>query len=718
MTFVSTIQQYLTPALINRVASSLGIGPGIASKALSAAVPVILSALSEAGDRNGNGLGRVISKYDTSTLRMLPSLLGTSGQSAVMDGGTQALIALLGVPATNGLTAAVSRFTGLTPMQSTSVLGIATPIVLSHLAQAQRDGDNVTERLASESDASMAALPLGFAKLLGYGDRDSAAADRPSSETIDETDNHDDAAMIDDAPTRDAPDDTSLIRAKPIEETPTMTQPQHASLSPDATPAADASPFQDMLFDTLSRAAEVDAQTIASAVADAVAYPQAEFTMPSLSVTAARLTAPPGPATHWPLPTFALANPLEWQSGDAVDWAADVPDVVIPDIEHAAPHFAAAKPAPTVAPVVAPVAASVVVPVDVRATPLVTPIQTAYPAAVEPIAKAAPAPVSAPTPPREPVRTRVEPLPPPPQAAPMPEPKVEPTYRPNYANDPSIADSPEPRRYQPEYDTSAVEGGDPARGGGAVIKRLLVAMLIAGLIALGVAGLLQNLDRLRDGTPEATVSVPTAPTPVDRVAEPVSPPPAPVEPAPQAVQPEPAQATVPAPAPEPTPEPAPAAPVKPPAITAPTEPTSPPAEAAPETQAQPPADAPAEIPVAPQAAEPQNGAAVDTAHPAIAAMTGTLGKLAAVLTGITDAATATAALPGLDQIATEVTALQGDTRSMLASDLEQLRSAVATSVPNVMKRADPAITAAGENAPALTAKLTAITSALDQISKP
>ncbi len=169
---VSTITAYLAPSLINRMASSLGLGQGIVAKALQAAVPGILAGIAASVTKSGGTtqLCRVLAKNDASTLRTFASVIGSSGQEPLMDGGANALVALLGVPSSNVLASAIGRFTGLNPMQSSSVLGLLTPVVLGHLAQAQRaaglDGDGLARQLVEQSAAFVAAMPPGFARLI------------------------------------------------------------------------------------------------------------------------------------------------------------------------------------------------------------------------------------------------------------------------------------------------------------------------------------------------------------------------------------------------------------------------------------------------------------------------------------------------------------------------------------------------------------------------
>ncbi len=197
MNLVSTIMQLLGPVIINRIAGSLGLNQGIAGKALAAAVPAILAALTGAASRSAgaNQLSDTLARQDTSILGNLTNLLGGSDQTALVDKGTDALSSLLGGGATNALSAALARFTGIDTSKSRSLAGLASSVVLSQLAQTQRssglDANGLASLLKSQKSNVAAAMPPGFANLLdGSGLLDSlgdtpmrpvAAAPEPSS---------------------------------------------------------------------------------------------------------------------------------------------------------------------------------------------------------------------------------------------------------------------------------------------------------------------------------------------------------------------------------------------------------------------------------------------------------------------------------------------------------------------------------------------------------
>ena len=91
MNLVSTILLLLAPAISRRIASSLGLGEGLVSKAISAAIPVILAALASRASKPGgaNQLSNVLAQQDPGLLGNLGSLIGGAGQQSLIEGGNQ-----------------------------------------------------------------------------------------------------------------------------------------------------------------------------------------------------------------------------------------------------------------------------------------------------------------------------------------------------------------------------------------------------------------------------------------------------------------------------------------------------------------------------------------------------------------------------------------------------------------------------------------------------
>ena len=190
MNLVSTIMQFLAPAIINKIAGSLGMGQGIAGKAIAAAIPAILAGLTGSASKSGGAaaLAGALSKQDPGLLGNFASMIGGSGQKALADSGMGALSSLLGGSSTNALAGAVGKFAGIDSNQSGSLLGMLAPVVMGQLAQTQKssglDANGLMNLLNGQKDNIAQAMPAGFSQLLeGSGVLDSVAGNLKSTAT-------------------------------------------------------------------------------------------------------------------------------------------------------------------------------------------------------------------------------------------------------------------------------------------------------------------------------------------------------------------------------------------------------------------------------------------------------------------------------------------------------------------------------------------------------
>lgn len=164
--------QFITPMIASRIASSLGISNGIVNTAIAAALPTILAALAgKASTPTGAAaLANTLGQQDTNLLGNFANMLGGSNQSALVNGGTQALSGLLGGSSINALTGALAKFTGASSQQSGSLLGMLAPVVLGQLAHTQKssglDAGGLAKLLDGQKSNIAAAMPAGFSDLL------------------------------------------------------------------------------------------------------------------------------------------------------------------------------------------------------------------------------------------------------------------------------------------------------------------------------------------------------------------------------------------------------------------------------------------------------------------------------------------------------------------------------------------------------------------------
>jgi hypothetical protein len=166
---VSLIMEFLTPDMIGRIASGLGLDSNKVQSAVSAGVPGLLAGLSGVAAEPGGPQKLVAAaRQETAAPGQLTDMLGDGGQS-IMARGSQLLGSLLGSRDQNMLTEAVGRFAGLGQGSSGSLLGMLAPIVMGALARqpGSLNPNGMAGLLASQKNNIAAALPSGFSNLLG-----------------------------------------------------------------------------------------------------------------------------------------------------------------------------------------------------------------------------------------------------------------------------------------------------------------------------------------------------------------------------------------------------------------------------------------------------------------------------------------------------------------------------------------------------------------------
>lgn len=183
MNIVSMAMQYLTPMLVDRIASSLGVSSPLVRTAIAAILPTILAGITGVAAKpdGGRRISDVLGKQDPGILGDLGSIFGGERQAQVAKQGSDVLGGLLGGSAISGLTGAVSKFSGLGDAPTQSLIGMLAPVALGTLAQQQKssglDAAGLVSMLMGQKDNIRSAMPEGFDKLLaGTGLLDGIAA--------------------------------------------------------------------------------------------------------------------------------------------------------------------------------------------------------------------------------------------------------------------------------------------------------------------------------------------------------------------------------------------------------------------------------------------------------------------------------------------------------------------------------------------------------------
>lgn len=173
MNIVAVVMQHLGPVIVGKIASSLGITPSLAQKAITAALPVILGGLVGKAAQPGGGqiLSDILGQQDTGILGNLGGLIGGAQQANVAAQGMKSLGSILGDGVLGSLTGVIGKFAGIGEEPTKGLLGLVAPVALGGIAQLQKtarlDAAGLASMLVGQKDNIQAAMPADFAKLLG-----------------------------------------------------------------------------------------------------------------------------------------------------------------------------------------------------------------------------------------------------------------------------------------------------------------------------------------------------------------------------------------------------------------------------------------------------------------------------------------------------------------------------------------------------------------------
>jgi len=191
---LNTVKGLFTNDLISNAASSLGESEGGIQKALSGAIPSILTGLlGKAGSREGAG-GILDLARQAAGKSILNNLNGffAGDNSNLLGTGAEMLKAVLGDKA-GGVASLVSNFAGVKHSSASTILSMVAPVALSvlgkHTNENNLDTGGLMSFLSDQKGSIMNALPAGLstiASLVGIGatgNAVSSATDR-ATETI------------------------------------------------------------------------------------------------------------------------------------------------------------------------------------------------------------------------------------------------------------------------------------------------------------------------------------------------------------------------------------------------------------------------------------------------------------------------------------------------------------------------------------------------------
>ncbi|MCK1516408.1 DUF937 domain-containing protein [Bradyrhizobium sp. 190] len=168
---VSVVMQYLTPDMIAKIASALGLDRNVAQKAIAGAIPALLASFADVGS-SPNGARQLTNTLtqQSGSPENLKNLIGGSRQNSLAETGSTMLSGLFGGGTLDTMAQTIGKFAGISEGTSKSMLGMLGPVVLGALGQQQRstglDASGLVSLLTSQKDQIAAAIPSGLADQL------------------------------------------------------------------------------------------------------------------------------------------------------------------------------------------------------------------------------------------------------------------------------------------------------------------------------------------------------------------------------------------------------------------------------------------------------------------------------------------------------------------------------------------------------------------------
>jgi Bacterial protein of unknown function (DUF937) len=165
---VSVVMQFLTPDMIAKIASALGLDRNVAQKTIAGAIPALLASFADVAS-SPNGARQLTNTLtqQSDSLENLKNLVGGAGQNLVADSGSNMLSGLFGGGTLDTMAQTIGKFAGIGEGTSKSMLGMLGPVVLGALGQQQRsmglDASGLASLLTSQKDQIAAAIPSGLA---------------------------------------------------------------------------------------------------------------------------------------------------------------------------------------------------------------------------------------------------------------------------------------------------------------------------------------------------------------------------------------------------------------------------------------------------------------------------------------------------------------------------------------------------------------------------
>lgn len=165
---ISVVMQFLTPDMIAKIASALGLDRNVTQKAITGAIPALLASFADVAS-SPNGARQLTNTLtqQSGSLENFKNLIGGSGQNSLAETGSSMLSGLFGGGTLDTMAQTIGKFAGIGEGTSKSMLGMLGPVVLGALGQQQRstglDANGLVSLLTSQKDQIAAAIPSSLA---------------------------------------------------------------------------------------------------------------------------------------------------------------------------------------------------------------------------------------------------------------------------------------------------------------------------------------------------------------------------------------------------------------------------------------------------------------------------------------------------------------------------------------------------------------------------
>src|SRR5688572_25845337 len=150
---VSQVTQLLTPEMINRIATALGLDRGPLQSAVRAAIPAMLAGLSNVAAQPG-GAQKIAeaARQQSGAPGILSGVLAAGSETSFAEKGALVLSSLIGGGNERALASAVGKFAGIGQGASKTLIGMLAPLVLGSVGRQARDPISIPGLLASQKD--------------------------------------------------------------------------------------------------------------------------------------------------------------------------------------------------------------------------------------------------------------------------------------------------------------------------------------------------------------------------------------------------------------------------------------------------------------------------------------------------------------------------------------------------------------------------------------